>query len=262
MNHLAHTVLRRLYSDYLMPSRLHHYAALLEQAHRAGYRQLPLRDYARLAASGATDDGRFLVHRHDIDTDIATARRMFDIERRHGVRASYYFRLSTLDPGLMRDIEAWGGEASYHYEEIATWAKRHHLRRPEQVASHLPAIREQFAANLARIEADLGYKLRSVASHGDFANRRLGIANHALLDDALRRRCGIECEAYDAALHGQLDIYISDQPAPRYFNPLSPQQALGRHRRICLLTHPLQWRTNWIDTSRHNLRRLYEELAW
>mgnify|MGYP006145381963 CR=1 FL=1 len=63
-----------------------------------------------------------LVHRHDIDTDLPTARRMFALEQKHGVRASYYFRLSTLDFGLMRDIERYGSEASYHYEEIATYA--------------------------------------------------------------------------------------------------------------------------------------------
>ena len=58
------------------------------------------------------------------------------------------------------------------------------------------------------------------------------------------------------------DLYISDRPHPQYFHPMTPQAALGVHRRICLLTHPAQWRTNWVDSSRHNVRRVVEGLRW
>ena len=37
------TILNRLYSDYLMPSRLRHYDALLQQARHEGYRQTSVR---------------------------------------------------------------------------------------------------------------------------------------------------------------------------------------------------------------------------
>jgi uracil-DNA glycosylase len=36
----------------------------------------------------------------------------------------------------------------------------------------------------------------------------------------------------------------------------------GRACRICLLTHPAQWETNWGESTRCDLRRLAEELAW
>ena len=256
-------LLNRLYSDYLMPSRLERYAALLAQAKQAGYCQTSVRAYHQLLRSGRAGSASYLVHRHDIDTDLKTARRLFALEQRHGVHASYYFRLSTLDYGFMREIERYGSEASYHYEEIATYAKRHHLKQAGAVRARLPQIRQQFLHNLHRIEVALGRQLQTVASHGDFANRRLGLANCALLDDdALRARCGIVCEAYDRALLDSFDLYISDRPHPQYFHPLSPFAALGRYRRICLLTHPVQWRTNWLDSTRHNLLRLYEGLAW
>lgn len=256
------TVLRRLYSDYLMPSRLHHYAALLRQAERAGYRQTSVRGW--LAALRAGDaGGPVLVHRHDIDTDLRTARALFALEQRHGVRASYYFRLSTLDFGLMREIERHGSEASYHYEELATYAKRTHLKQAAAVRERLAEIRAEFERNFRRVEAGLGSKMLTVASHGDFANRRLGLTNCAVLEDAaLRARCGIACECYDPALLASFDLYISDRPAPVYFHPLAPQQALGRYRRICLLTHPAQWRTNWAASSRHNLQRLVQAWRW
>jgi len=251
-------ILNRVYADYLMPSRLGKYEALLLSAKEAGYAQMSVRSFYR-----GTWAKRVLVHRHDIDSDLRTAKKMFAIECRHQVRASYYFRLSTLDSDFMRDIEAFGSEASYHYEEVADFAKRRHLRNPDEVRRHFPTMRDEFALNVERIVAAVGRPLATVASHGDFANRELNIINHELLaDGGLRKRCGIECETYDSALLDQFDMYISDRKHPTYFHPMSPFDALGRYQRICLLTHPVQWETNWIDNTRCNFRRLYEGLRW
>ena len=241
-------LINRLYADYFMPSRLREYEALLVEAAGAGYRQLSIRAFYRAVGKPNGDVGKVgkvLVHRHDIDSDLRTARKLFDLERKHGVGASYYFRLSTLDVGFMREIEAAGSEASYHFEEVATFAKRHRLRCAAQVRHHFPDIREEFVRNFDRISQDLGLRMSTVASHGDFANRRLNVINHELLrDDVLRRRCGIECESYDSALLRHFDLYISDRPYPVYYHPMSPFEALGRHERICFLTHPVQWETN------------------
>lgn len=251
-------LLDRVYADYLMPSRLREYEALLIKAKDAGYAQMSIRSFYR-----GTRAKRVLIHRHDIDSDLRTARKMFDLECRHQVRASYYFRLRTLDIGFMRDIEAAGSEASYHYEEIADFVKLRRVRDPVEVRRHFPALRDQFAMNVARITNALGRPLVTVASHGDFANRKLNIINHELLaDPVLRRRCGIECETYDEALLSQFDVYISDRKYPVYYKPMSPFTALGQHRRICLLTHPVQWETNWFDSTRCNLHRLYEAIRW
>jgi hypothetical protein len=252
------TILHRIYADYLMPSRLHEYEALLVAAKDAGYTQMSIRKFFR-----GTKAKQVLVHRHDIDSDLRTARKMFELECRHEVNSSYYFRLSTLDLDFMREIEDAGSEASYHYEEVASFAKQRHLHDPVEVRRHFPAMRDQFAVNVARITKALGRSLSTVASHGDFANRKLGIVNHELLDDAsLRKRCGIECETYDQALLSQFDLYISDRKYPVYYKPVSPFHALGRHQRICLLTHPVQWETNWLDNTRCNFRRLSEGMLW
>jgi len=271
MKAIMKTLVNRLYADYLMPSRLPRYDALLAQARDQGYRQTSVRGWLHALRSAPATGGAghrapsppVLVHRHDIDTDLATARRMFEIEQRHGVRASYYFRLSTLDFGLMRAIEDYGSEASYHYEELATYAKRAHLKRPGEVCARLDQIRAEFEANFRRIEATLGRKLHTVASHGDFANRRLGITNCAVLDDGdLRARCGIAAECYDSELLSSFDLYISDKPAPRYFHPVAPQAALGKHRHICLLTHPSQWHAGWAANSHKNLVRALDAVRW
>jgi len=260
-------MLNRVYADYLMPSRLGEYEALVREVADAGYAQLSVREFFRQSHDKERAQGhpmpRSFVHRHDIDSDLRTAKKMFAIESRHGVRASYYFRLCTLDYGFMREIEAAGSEASYHYEEVADFAKRHRLRSADAVRQRFPEIRELFARNVSRIVERLGLPLTTVASHGDFANRRLKVINHELLrDEALRRRCGIECESYDAELLRCFDIYISDRKHPVYYYPLSPFEALGKYQHICLLTHPVQWETNWVESTRCNVRRLVEEVAW
>lgn len=254
-------IFNRLYADYLMPSRLGEYEAILRQAHDLGYEQLAVRDFFR--SRDRTPPARVLVHRHDIDSDLRTARKLFALESRHGVRATYYFRLCTLDIGFMREIEAAGSEASYHYEEVATFAKQWRIRRPDALRARFPEIRQQFVRNFDSIAERLGCPLATVASHGDFANRRLNVINHELLrDTALRQQCGIECEAYDDALLRHIDMYISDRKHPVYYRPASPFDALGRDRAILFLTHPVQWETNWIDNTRCNARRIIEELAW
>ena len=263
MKTVLSSVANRFYSDYLMPSRLAEYEKLLQQANLAGYRQLSVRDFYRAVQREDGGPGKVLVHRHDIDSDVRTARKMFELEVRHGVRASYYFRLSTLDFDFMREIEAAGSEASYHYEEVATFAKRHRLRRGSEVRDRFPEIRAQFERNFTRIGSELGMPMATVASHGDFANRRLKVINHELLRDPdLRRRCGIECESYDNELLRHFGLYISDRPYPVYYYPMSPFAALGQHERICFLTHPVQWETNWLENTRCNMVRLAEEVAW
>jgi hypothetical protein len=258
------TFLNRIYSDYLMPSRLAEYEGLVQAARDCGYDQLSLREFIQGLPQGQPrTNSRTLVHRHDIDSDVRTAAKMFAIEARHGITASYYFRLSTLDFGLMREIEAYGSEASYHFEEVADFAKRHHLKSADAVRERFPEIRDEFLRNFKRIEQGLGAKIHTVASHGDFVNRRLNVINHEILHDRpFRARCGIACEAYDPDLLERFDLYISDRPPPTYYHPVAPRAAFGRYRCICLLTHPVQWETNWRASTRTNVRRLVDGLTW
>jgi hypothetical protein len=257
------TLLRRLYCDYLMPSQLAAYENLVCAAQQAGYLQTSVRFYHDMVRAGRSLPDRVIVHRHDIDTDLRTTRKLFEIEKKHGIKSSFYFRLSTLDVGLMREIEEYGSEASYHYEELATYAKKNKIKDAKAVRDRLPEIRANFVANFSRIEQGLGRKLRTVAGHGDFANRKLKVNNTEILaDEELRQRCGIEAETYDRALMENIDIYISDCLAPKHYHPCSPLEALGKHRRIYLLTHPKQVETNWKENTKESLSRAYETLTW
>lgn len=257
------TLINRIYSDYLMPPRLGQYENFVCLALNSGYLQTSVRTFFHAAIENRLTNEKIIVHRHDIDTDMCTARKLFNIEKKYSIKSSYYFRMATLDFDLMHEIEEYGSEASYHYEEIATFAKRNKLRTADDVRKRLPEIRNEFENNFQYIEKHLGKKITTVASHGDFANRRLKLASTEILNDQnLRDRCGIECESYDKILMDNFDIYISDRPHPQYYYPISPFDSLGKYNKICFLTHPRQWDTNWIENTKDNLFRLYEGLRW
>jgi hypothetical protein len=254
----------RIYADYFAPCRLEEYARLIEKALEAGFEHYTVYElFCAISAKSTQLHDKIFVHRHDIDTDTATARLFFEVEKQFGIKSSYYFRLNTLDKRLMSEIQQYGSEVGYHYEEIATYSKRLGLKTKEDVIKNLNKIRDEFEANFIDVENRLGFKLRTVASHGDFANRKLGVLNTLILEDRkLRERLAIECETYDDFIMSFFDVYLSDGPPKKYYLRGSPFDALGAKNRICLLTHPRHWRTNIAVNTVDNLTRFMEELHW
>ncbi|MEO7578332.1 MAG: hypothetical protein ABIT83_12045 [Massilia sp.] len=235
----------------------------LKTAQDLGYAQMSVRQFVDSLRQPHCANRKVIIHRHDIDSDLRTTRKLFQLEKKYNIRSSYYFRLSTLDFALMRDIEDYGSEASYHYEELSTYAKRHKIRDAAAIHERMPEIREEFVANFRRIENRLGTRMNTVASHGDFVNRKLKLRNTEILNDpTLRADCGIVCESYDAALLDNTDLYIGDRPYPQNYYPTSPAAAIGKYNKIYLLTHPRQCETNWRENTKENLSRLYEHLTW
>jgi hypothetical protein len=261
----ARLIWERLYGDFLMPSRLEEYRALLERSLGAGYRIVSVEGFwGLLGGAGLEPGARYLVLRHDIDTGPRTAAAMWQIERELGIAGSFYFRLSTLEPELMGSIAAAGGEASYHYEELASLAKRRHLRSRAAILAHLPEARELFGRNLARLRTLTGLPMRVVAAHGDFVNRRHGIRNWVLLEDrALREELGIELEAYDEAFMRHVSSRHADLIDRRRWTPEDPLAAIGRAEPLVyVLVHPRGWQVERLANARDDALRAWEALLY
>jgi hypothetical protein len=249
----------RFYSDFLLPDRLEEYRQLLVRAAGFGYRATSIGEHLRAAAAGGPNGTRALILRHDVDTDLPTAKLQFDIERSLEVSASYFFRLSTVDVEFMRRVEAHGGDVGYHYEELSTVARERGLWTRGEVELHMSEIRARFRENLRALRATAGLPLRLVAAHGDMANRHLGMRNQELLDDALRGELDIEVTADVRAATPGLVSRFSDAAYPSFWKPHDPTIALERGDAVVyVVTHPRQWRSNVRENLRDDLGRLVE----
>jgi hypothetical protein len=76
----------RLYSDFMMPSRLPEYELLLQKALEQGYETYSVFSFwQHIKKDGLNHKQKYLILRHDIDTDIETAKEIWKIEQRLGV---------------------------------------------------------------------------------------------------------------------------------------------------------------------------------
>ena len=239
-----------------MGSRLAEYRALLSHLKQLGYQFRTMAEFVEAVDRGEGFIAPVCLLRNDVDSDPHGAAKMFDCDGEAGVRATYYFRLATLDPALAERILAYGSEVGYH-------AKRLGLRTAKEVEERLEAIRDEFRRNVARFRAQSGVALRTVASHGDFANRRLGVPNHHLLTPALLRELGIDADAYDRRIHAGLAERFTDCPPPQWWKPADPLVALAaRPATISILVHPRQWTCAPVLNLRLAVLRVAEEAGW
>jgi hypothetical protein len=259
----AATIARRLHGDYLQRERLDDFHALLRGALEQGYRTMTLSAFADVATDGPLRaDERILLLRHDVDTDVRRARRMWDIERPLGIVGSYFFRRSTWDVGFMHELVSAGYDVGYHYEELATVVKERGAASASEARALLGAARALLRTTVPELRAGTGLTLDVFAAHGDFANRAVGVSNVEVLSDpALRSELGVRLEAYD--VEAQVSARSSDGMPPRGWRPEDPMQAMRRGERVvAVLLHPRSWGGAPSVNARADLVRLREGCAY
>lgn len=259
-------VCRRIFADFLMPCRLDLHRDLIRKAVVSGYEAHSILSFWRLLKrDGIEANQKYVILRHDVDNlDWITTLKFWEMERRMGLTSTFYFRLSTLMPSLMQEMHASGFEVGYHYEEIADVAKERGLARAEQISAAMPEIRERFKLNLNQVRERTGLPIVTASSHGDFANRKLGIPNWVLLEDeALRKETNIECEAYDLKLRSHINTFHSDSKYPGPWFPEHPHEAFHRgERAIHILTHPQHWHADRALNFVDEVARVWEGLQY
>ena len=259
-------IFNRFYEDYLMPSRLTEYDGILQAALSCGYEVHSVIGFGKiLSEEELNPKKKYLILRHDIDTDVNTAKEIFSIERKYGdaIAASYYFRLSTMDYPFMREIDQFGSEASYHSEEIAIYAKKKQIHDLQVIYSKLGDIQALFLENYFSIQEKTGLPMKTVASHGDFLNRRLAITNSNLITSEIREKTGIMFETYDPKYMNNITARIADSSYPRLYNPYPVMDAiLNNEKVVYFLTHPRHWRASPVSNTKENLKRLWEGIRY
>jgi len=248
----------RLYWDYFAPSRLGRLEEIYLYALNCGYKIISIEQFLniiRLNKIKPTD--KYLISRHDVDSDDDCVKLIVDIEKRLKISSSFYFRIKTINLEMMEIVKSAGSEVGYHYEEIATLAKANGWRKEEDIDWQY--VRNLFKENCRKFKEVAGVSLMTVCSHGDFANRWLGVPNYKLLTEELKIELGIQAEVYERSIAYHYELSISDEDSEIGFSPISPLVAISNSvNPIHLLTHPRQLRVNWIENTKENLERIFQ----
>ena len=233
----------RLKADYFGGNRYAVYRNILKKAIENGYNFVSVKDYCK-------QNTMQVILRHDIDSDISIAKRMFKIEKELNIKSTYYFRKSTAHKKFIQDLKIYGNEVSYHFEEIAEYAYKHRINHNSEILAKMSEIQENFKKNIDDFRDKYDCECVTVASHGDFVNRKTGLINNILLTPSARKETGILKEAYDKDLI-ETSKYCSDCK-PDFSESCDFNGMLNYY----LLVHPRNWASNFFSRLFLDLQRI------
>lgn len=245
----------RIYSDYFMPNRYKEYEAFLKLFLDNGYNFICVKEFEKLKDKTK----KYIILRHDIDSDIKIAQKMFEIEKKLEIKSTYYFRLCTINKELIKQIDEYGSEVGYHYEEIAQYCKDNKNISKEFVINNLDKIKLKMIENVKYFENETNVKIHSIASHGDFINRRIGVTNKFLYQKDIQDKLGV-IEAYD--IEENIDFRTADNMYPQYWKK-NPNVAISeRMNRALILVHPRWWDSSPIERFKLDVGRILDGIKY
>ncbi len=252
---MKNKIVNRIYNDYFMSSRMDEYEKLLKTFLDNGYEFLMIRDYKK----NINKNKKVIFIRHDIDSDVQIAREMFLIEKKLNIKTTYYFRLETFTQDLVSEILSYGSEVGYHYEELATFVKENKIYKKEDVLNSMTKIQDMLISNIKMLEEHYNFKITSIASHGDFMNRKLGITNTVIYDNSLRKKLKL-IEAYD--LDDCVDFRTSDTMYPKFFKE-DPYLAISKKaKKVLLLIHTRYYKRNPKERFKLDVKRFIDSIKY
>lgn len=212
-------------------------------------KSIPARD-----ASGTV--GRFLVLKHDVETDVSRAYRMAEIEAKHGHCGSYYVQAYLMEDAknieLLSKMQAMGHEISYHYDVM------------DSQRGDLDRAIEEFERNRLVFEQN-GFAIKTVCQHGNPIVERVGYTSNrdffrservrALYPDIsdimvnFKEAAGVEYVYYsDAGRRFKMifdpinnDIVPSDDKNIPYDDLVALERAVTSGDNVIISTHPHRW---------------------
>lgn len=239
------------------------YAELCRTVAGSSYKAVTLADYLAMPRQAKN---RYLIMRHDVDRMPARALGTAEVEHRHNIRATYYFRQqkNVYVPEIMDRISEMGHEIGFHYETL------------DKSRGDKETARTLFAKELAGFRQK--YDVRTVCAHG---NPLTTNDNKDIWDGAEFAAQGLLGEAFLSLDFSQF-AYFSD--SGRTWLKTESQKMPGKdsvatafdHIRtkdtddvirviregilpnICVLTHPERWSSDFLGY----ISRFFLDLAF
>lgn len=229
---LFNAIFLRAYRNCGGGAYIEHYEDFIKSLVVEGYSIIPLKE----VNSDKAQNGRTSLARHDVDiSSVSGNRQFYNIEKRHGARSTFYFRLSTIKAHkeLIAELISEGFEVGYHFEEVATAVKKYGLRSKEDVYRQSSVIRDEFARNVDKFRGITGLNQISVSDHGDWANRLVGVNNRDVIPSSFMHNQGVLFEAYDLLIN-QVEYLTDTQVIP-------PNWKVPVSEHFCFLAHERNW---------------------
>jgi len=236
----------KLFIKYLKNNRIKEYENIIKKALENDYQVIGLRDYV---LKNYDENMKLFILRHDVDHFSDGTKMMLEVEKKYGVKSSFYFRNSTFEPKLMKEIEEYGSEASLHFEPIADFVKANGIRNKDElyvIQDWQERCLEILRCNIERFRKLLNIPCITIASHGEYENSLVQTPNNYLTEDiSTYDYLGIKLEAYNKKMIEKVTCYISDVPleiTDGYKYGTTPFEAIKNNKKIIMfLSHPNHW---------------------
>jgi len=228
---------------------LDQYARLCSAVKASKYQVLTVREFLERAPI----EGHLLIMRHDVDEDARNALDMARVEHDLGIRATYYFRVRkrVFVPAIIDEIASYGHEIGYHYETL------------DKTRGNVEEALSLFAVELAMLRER--YDIKTACMHG---NPLTKYDNKKIWENCELDHFGLIGEPYLSLDYSQF-LYFSDSGRTWLGDKNKIKDRIssinlptvqvkdtgdliglitdGRHKKICILTHPKRWSKNLIN---------------
>ena len=230
----------------LFNNRLKTYKKYIEYALDNGYKVCSMLEFWKDKDS----DNKHFVLRHDVDWKGIATRKMWNVEqsvhniRKRSVNSTYYFRHSTTDSKLIKEMLAAGTEVGLHYETISDYAEQNGIFEFDKV--NIDDCRKQLKKEISDFKNLINPTMESICSHGSPLNSVLGVSNNFLLENENYSDYGITFEAYDKELYEKyVNCHIMDGTLrinSGFSYKENPIDAINNgYKNIIFLAHPNHW---------------------
>ncbi len=206
--------------------------------------------------------------RHDVDiNDLRGNQLFFKIEQKLDAKATYYFRLCTVDKhsSFIKELLLAGFEVGYHFEEPANYMKKNQIKSLSELKNKKKLIQDLISKNIRKFEKKINNPVYSISSHGDWINRKYNFCNWEFIDDEFLKKNNLEFEAYQPSFLNNFDRYISDTGPldQKWRNNIDIHKSLEyEDKSICMLTHERSFNTNLLAIWESNLIVLIEKITY
>lgn len=115
------------------------------------------------------DNPRYVVLKHDVETDVPKALNMARIEKKYGHKGSYYVQAYLLSDmknvDMLKEMQAMGHEISYHYDVM------------DSSHGDIEKAIEEFRVNVEAFEKN-GFSIKTLCQHGNPIVERVGYTSN------------------------------------------------------------------------------------